>query len=403
MPGSFIPYHLRRGVGLPTIEEQNAMYAFYFYRLLQRSHSISFIYNSGNNGSRTGEKSRFLHQLQLESPFEIEEFGVESNIEPAPFSPIVIEKRGKVLTTLNRIIEEGHAISPTSLDQFILCPLSYYFKYIAGIKEEDELMEELDPRVFGKIFHSVMESVYKPFAGKTVDAQTLLSTIENENHLQSVLLHAFKIHFFKSEEEIKENMLAGRNKLVAEVIKKSTVQTLRNDLDKTPFVVFDLEKKVSANLQIFNNTRVVRIGGVIDRIDSLLVANEIVDYKTGISDNTFYDLASLFEENSIKRNKAAFQTMVYSWIWAEMYPETKTIFPAIYGLRNMFKLSNNRLRMKIRGDQELNFVEVKDEFEKYLRILLESIFDPSTPFRQTTAEENCLYCMYSSICRKTNG
>ncbi|MBV5348162.1 PD-(D/E)XK nuclease family protein, partial [bacterium] len=133
--GSFIPYHLRKGNGLPTTEEQNAMYAYYFYRLLQRAESVTFVYNSGSNGLKTGEKSRFIHQLQNESPFMMEDLGVEFSIDPMPVYPISIEKKGKVLETLGMYTDGSKTISPTALDLYLQCPLSFYFKYIAHFND----------------------------------------------------------------------------------------------------------------------------------------------------------------------------------------------------------------------------------------------------------------------------
>ena len=95
------------------------MYAYYFYRLLQRAESVTFVYNSGSNGLKTGEKSRFLYQLLMESSFEITERGVENTIDPLPSFPISIEKKGKVLDLLNGFLESEKKMSPTALDQYI--------------------------------------------------------------------------------------------------------------------------------------------------------------------------------------------------------------------------------------------------------------------------------------------
>jgi hypothetical protein len=398
--GSFIPYHLRRGVGLPTIEEQNAMYAYYFYRLLQRAESVTFIYNSGSNGLKTGEKSRFLYQLLMESSFEITVRGVENTIDPLPSFPISIEKKGKVLDVLNGFLESEKKMSPTALDQYIQCPLSYYFKYIVGFQEDDEVSEEVDARVFGKLFHTVMENLYLPYLKQTIEDTIIDSLMNDTEKIDKLLTEAFALHFFKSGCISEIAKITGRNRLVFEVIKKMALQTLSYDRKRMPFKIEGLEQKASAMIPIFQETKSVRIGGIIDRIDSLSGYIEIIDYKTGTTVHDFYSSLELFDKESKKRNKAAFQTLVYACIWDKMYPETNAIYPAIYALKKIFQQENNRLFIRENGNREVNYHDLKGEFEPLLINLLEEIFNPEIPFFQTTVEEHCLYCPFNTICGK---
>ena len=398
--GSFIPYHLRRGVGLPTIEEQNAMYAYYFYRLLQRAESVTFVYNSGSNGLKTGEKSRFLYQLLMESPFEITESGVENTIDPLPTFPISIEKKGKVVEVLNGFLESGKRMSPTALDQYIQCPLSYYFKYIVGFQEDDEVSEEVDARIFGKLFHTVMENIYRPFLNQIIQERTLDSLLNDAERLDKLLVDAFALHFFKTGNTIGPSKITGRNRLVYEVIKKMAIQTLSYDRKRVPFKIEGIEQEVSAMIPVFQGSKSVRIGGIIDRIDSLSGDIEIIDYKTGTTLHDFYSLSELFDKESKKRNKAAFQTLVYGCIWDKMHPETGALYPSIYALKKIFQQENHRILIKENGNREVKYHDVKEEFEPFLISLLEEIFNPTIPFYQTTVEDHCLYCPFNTICGK---
>ncbi|MEI7828898.1 MAG: PD-(D/E)XK nuclease family protein [Prolixibacteraceae bacterium] len=398
--GSFIPYHLRKGVGLPTVEEQNAMYAYYFYRLLQRAETITFVYNSGSSGLKTGEKSRFLHQLQLESTFSISEEGIENTIDPVSTDPIIIEKKGRVLEMLNDFLESGKNMTPTALVQYVQCPLSYYFKYIARFEEEDEVTEEVDARIFGTLFHSVMETLYKPYMKRIINESIIQSMVGNDELIESSLMDAFSAHFFKYQDSSIRPIIAGRNRLVFEVIKKMVVQTLRIDSKKVPFKIEGLELRVGANVSIFKGVKSVRLGGVIDRIDSISGTLEIIDYKTGTTDHYFNSLAELFDKQSKKRNKAVFQTLIYSCIWDKMHPESGAIYPGIYALKTIFQREQTRIFMKDNGNLDVNYQDIKEDFEPMLTVLLEEIFNPMMPFVQTTVEENCQYCQFVTICGK---
>jgi len=88
---SFVPYHLRKGFGMPTYEDRDAMYAYYFYRLIQRSEKTVLVYNSITEGIASSEKSRFLYQLLYDSEFEIEELNLSFNFKGTTNEPISIE------------------------------------------------------------------------------------------------------------------------------------------------------------------------------------------------------------------------------------------------------------------------------------------------------------------------
>ena len=161
-----------------------------------------------------------------------------------------------------------------------------------------------------------------------------------------------------------------------------------------------LEQKIDAILPISNDTNTIRIGGIIDRIDYKSGVYDIIDYKTGTADHNFNSVAGLFDREAKKRNKAAFQTLVYGYIWDQKYPGSDGIFPGIYGLKKIFKDESNRLINKETGGNEVDYLEIKDQFEPLLQSLLEEIFNPEVPFTQTTVEENCQYCNFISLCGK---
>ncbi len=361
---------------------------------------MTFVYYSGRNGLRTGEKSRFLYQLLLESPFRITESGIDNTIDPTPFHPITIEKTGKVLEVLNGFQGTDKKLSPTALYQYLHCPLSFYFKYIAHFQEEDDVTEEVDARMFGKLFHFVMEKLYRPFLGAAIDKEKIHSLIEDEEAIEGLLKEAFGSLFFKSEVNMPDFSLSGRNIMVFEVLKKMVLQTLEIDLKRAPFVIAGLEHYVDATVAIFNETKHIRIGGIIDRIDYKSGTTVIIDYKTGSAGHDFSGVGNLFDRKIKNRNKAAFQTLIYGLIWDRTHPESGEIYPAIYGLRKIFTEDTIHLTNKENPGNEVKYRDVSDQFGEMLTNLLEEIFNAEQPFVQTSVEENCQYCNFASICGK---
>jgi len=399
--GSFIPYNLRRVFGLPTIEEQNAMYAYYFYRLIQRAENVTFVYDSGANGLFTGEKSRYLYQLLLESPFEISETNFIFNIEQVPVHPIQVEKSPKVMTKLNDYLTGARPLSPSAIDKYLTCPLQFYFRYSAGLDEPDEISEEVDAKIFGLLFHDAMEKIYQPFIGKTVKYEDVETILQDQEYVHEIINASFLKVYFKGIKSSEQVSLKGRNWLVFEIVKKYVNQLLVVDRKRVPFEIAGLEKKVNSTMDINDSDRKVLIGGTIDRIDRINNSLYIYDYKTGSTSLDFPVMESLFDRENKTRNKAAFQTLVYSYILYKNEPQLAGIYPGIYALRGIFEEDYDpSLRSREIGNKAVEFVSVSGQFELHFRLLLEEIFNTDIPFQQTEITENCKYCSYKQICRK---
>jgi hypothetical protein len=399
--GSFIPYNLRKGFGLPAIEEQNAMYAYYFYRLLQRADNVTFIYNSGTEGLFTGEKSRFLYQLQVESGFKFEEKGVGFNIGSFQNKPITIGKDEKVLALMKPFLQGERKLSPSAMDKYLTCPLSFYFRYVAGLSEPEEVTEEIDARLFGLLFHKTMEALYKPLLGKSVEKENLESILNNNKLIDQTLTESFREEYFRGLKHADKLEFSGRNWLVFEVVRKYIIGTITLDISRVPFILEGLETKVHTEVDFNGGKSVVIIGGIIDRTDRKNGGIEILDYKTGITELSFPMIADLFDKEKKNRNKAAFQTLVYSYILHKNKPEETIIKPGIYSLRKIFEEDYDPiLKCKEDGNKPINFPDKKVQFDGFLEHLLGDIFNKDIPFTQTVLSENCQYCAYNNICKR---
>ncbi len=399
--GSFIPYNLRRVFGLPTIEEQNAMYAYYFYRLLQRAENVTLVYDSGANGMFTGEKSRYLYQLQLESPFHISETNMVFNVEHIVVKPISIGKDVAVMAKLEDYLNGKKPLSPSAIDKYLTCPLQFYFRYSAGLDEPDEISEEVDAMIFGNLFHNAMENIYRPYIGKMVSYKDIEVILENQVLIDATIIESFRSVYFKGLKKDEKVLITGRNWLIYEVVKKYVNQLLAVDLKRSPFEIAGLEKKVRTTILINNSTQNITIGGTIDRLDRIGESIYILDYKTGKAELSFPLLISLFDKENKTRNKAAFQTLVYSYILHKNQPEIGAIHPGIYSLRGIFEEEfNPALRSKEIGIIPVEFISISGQFETLFIQLLEEIFNQSIPFTQTTNEDHCKICSYRQICRR---
>ncbi len=410
---SFIPYHLRKGFGLPTPEHQDAISAYHFYRLIQRAQSVTLLYNTEPTSGQASEMSRFLYQLKYESPIEVKERLLTHDIHGPVEQPISIDKTQDVMTIMQRKFlldsENGKGLSPSAINSYLSCPLQFYFRYVAGLQEEDEVQEEIDPILFGNILHDTMEELYdqlqKNKESQQVDKEDFQTLRE---HLPETLDQTFREHFAPEE---KEFAFEGRNVIVRRILGQYAEQILKVDENYAPFAILGLEqddKKLHVPVQVEGAEQKVVIRGFIDRVDEKDGLVRVIDYKTGQDEKRFQTVASLFDHENQKRNKAALQTLIYGLLYAKNQEgeADRPITSGLYNVREMFsKNFNERLHIQAtEGKRKYQQVDdIRDllpQMEEHLQATLQELFDSNVPFDQTENLDICRNCPYAGICHR---
>ena len=405
---SFIPYNLRKAFGMTTIEHKNAVYAYYFYRLIQRAEHITLLYNTSSDGLNRGEESRFMLQLLVEGPHEITREYLEAGQSPQNTLEIQIEKTPEILRRLYRAYDtaqpESVILSPSALNTYLDCRLRFYYRYVAGLKTPDEVSAEIDSALFGTIFHLSAQLAYTDLTanGKMIQREDLERLLRDEIKLQSYVDQAFKQELFKVAPEEKPEY-NGVQLINSKVIVSYLKQLLRNDLQYTPFEMVAMEKKVSEKITIQTalGPLTLRLGGTIDRMDAKEGTLRIVDYKTGGSPKIPANIEQLFTPSETRPNYI-FQTFLYAAIMSRKQP--LMVAPALLYIHRAASESYSPViemgeprKPKIPVN---NFAFFEDEFRERLQALLEEIFDEKEPFTQTEDIKKCAYCDFKAICKR---
>lgn len=405
---SFIPYNLRKAFGMTTIEHKNAVYAYYFYRLIQRAENITLLYNTSSDGLNRGEESRFMLQLLVEGPHEITREYLEAGQSPQNTLEIQIEKTPEILRRLYRAYDtaqpESVILSPSALNTYLDCRLRFYYRYVAGLKTPDEVSAEIDSALFGTIFHLSAQLAYTDLTanGKMIQREDLERLLRDEIKLQGYVDQAFKQELFKVAPEEKPEY-NGVQLINSKVIVSYLKQLLRNDLQYTPFEMVAMEKKVSEKITIQTalGPLTLRLGGTIDRMDAKEGTLRIVDYKTGGSPKIPANIEQLFTPSETRPNYI-FQTFLYAAIMSRKQP--LMVAPALLYIHRAASESYSPViemgeprKPKIPVN---NFAFLEDEFRERLQALLEEIFDEKEPFTQTEDIKKCAYCDFKAICKR---
>ena len=405
---SFIPYNLRKAFGMTTIEHKNAVYAYYFYRLMQRAENVTLMYNTSTDGLNRGEMSRFMLQFLVEWPHEIRREYLEAGQSPQAERTIRVEKTEEMVERMcQRYNVEKHPkafFSPSALNTYLDCRLRFYYRYVAGLKLPEEVTAEIDSALFGTIFHRSAELVYTELTehGKEIRKEDLERLLKNEVKLQGYVDRAFKEEFFHVPEE-EQPEYNGTQLIHARVIASYLRQLLRNDLNYAPFSMEGMEQEVKEVTEIdtLAGKLKIQIGGTIDRMDSKDDTLRIVDYKTGGAPKTPENIAQLFTPAEGRPNYI-FQTFLYAAILCRK--QTKKVAPALLYIHRAAQdtyspvIEMGAARQPKQPVNNFSFYE--DEFRERLQQLLEEIFSLHTPFDQTEQTRQCEYCDFRRLCRR---
>lgn len=405
---SFIPYNLRKAFGMTTIEHKNAVYAYYFYRLIQRAENVTLLYNTASDGLNRGEMSRFMLQFLIESPHDISREYLEAGQSPQQSRHIDIVKTPEMLQQLYDAYDiHRHPkafFSPSALNAYLDCRLKFFYRYVMGLKAPDEVSAEIDSALFGTIFHYSAELVYKELTanGKEIRKEDLERLLKNEAQLQNYVDSAFKEKFFHVP-QTEQPEYNGTQLIHSKVIASYLRQLLRNDLQYAPFRMEGMEQDVREAMEIDTpqGKLTLQIGGTIDRLDSKEDTLRIVDYKTGGTPKTPESIEQLFTPAENRPNYI-FQTFLYAAIMCRKQP-LKVAPSLLYIHRAASESYSPVIEMGAPRQPKLpvnNFAFYEDDFRERLQNFLQEIYNPEETFCQTEDTKKCEYCDFKRLCKR---
>ncbi|MDD2527612.1 MAG: PD-(D/E)XK nuclease family protein [Lentimicrobiaceae bacterium] len=395
---SYIPFDIRMHFGMPTHRDQQAIYAYHFYRLLIRSRKAWLIYNSEPGRLGGGERSRFITQLLIEMPqystrVSINETTPSLSARLNPIAKIVIEKDEFIMQQLRDLGRRG--FSPTSLTSYLNCSLRFYFSYVLRLHETEQEDEHIDHRTLGIVVHAVMQNLLQPLRNQKITADQLK---HGSNVITEKINSAFNNDFPQGD------ITTGRNLLIATLAKKWITLALEKEismLDETAEVkVLALEKSLSRKLQTdtTKGTIEVKLTGKADRIDNRDNETLIIDYKTGMvssGDLGIKAVEDLFNSEKPIKEKA-FQLLFYIYLAKgdkDFSWNTDHINAALFSFRS---IAAGLQTLQLKEDHN----SALDSFEQHLTTLIAEIYDPGVNFSQTSNEKKCLYCPFKVICQR---
>ncbi len=373
---SFIPYDVKRELGLPTFKEKDAIYTYHFYHLLQRAKNIYLIYNTESEGLDAGEKSRFITQLEVEKQYKhtLTHEIYNAVLPETAYQPIVVPKSESVMLRLKEIADKG--FSPSALTSYIRNPIDFYFQKILRISEAEEVEENIALNTLGTIIHETLEALYTPFIGKFLSENDILGCFKL---LETEVLKQFKLVY--KEGEIKK----GRNLLAFEVAKRNVSNFLKVELEciksGEAIKILHLEKGCERILEHPSLPFPIKIAGKVDRIEERNGVIRIIDYKTGKVEKTNVTLKSWKGLTEEIKNDKIIQVLAYAF----MYENEANGKPIEAGIISFKNLKSGFLPFSFKeGKEETTIINerILNDYLEQMVVLLNEILDKEIPFEE---------------------
>ena len=430
---SFIPYSLRKAYGLTTVENKVAIFAYYFHSMLQRAHDITLTYNNATEDGQSGEMSRFMLQMMVESQHSIRRKTLVAGQKPLRPTYSDAQKTDEVMAVLDNI----KMITPTFLNTYQRCQKQFYYKYVKGLLEPDEIDEdEVDNKIFGNIFHRAAELFYYTFASKddiatddqgkqrlirpiVITADNLDHALKDTSLVYRLVDQAFREELFKVSSSDYHPKYNGLQLINKEVIASYLRQLITIDRRQAPFTIIGMEIVVSTTLGVATarGQKLFRIGGFIDRLDSVAASGNpsalgnlaerirVIDYKTGRSRTSHpKDIEEVFSTQPLaigKHNDYYLQAILYSLIVKNdrrYNPAQEPVSPGLLFIQNA-GADDYDPTLKLGKELLTDVAPLEAEFTNHLRSLLADIYDPALPLKPTDDKKRCTFCPYAALCK----
>ena len=430
---SFIPFTLRNAYGLTTVENKVAIFAYYFHSMLQRAHDITLTYNNATEDGQSGEMSRFMLQMMVESQHSIKRRTLTAGQKPLRPAYNEEQKTDEVMAVLDDI----KMITPLFLNTYQRCQKQFYYKYVKGLLEPDEIDEdEVDNKIFGNIFHRAAELFYYTFASKediavddrgkqrlihpiVISAGDLNTALKDSSLVYRLVDQAFREELFKVSSSDYHPKYNGLQLINKEVIASYLRQLITIDRRQAPFTIIGMEIVVSTTLGVATarGEKLFRIGGFIDRLDAVAANGNpsaggnlaerirVIDYKTGRAQATHpKDIDEVFGTTPQAMNKHSdyyLQAILYSLIIKNdrrFNPAQEPVSPGLLFIQNAGSEDYDPT-LKLGKELLSDVAPLEAEFTEHLRSLLADIYNPAVPLKPTEDKKRCIYCPYAALCK----
>jgi ATP-dependent helicase/nuclease subunit B len=372
---SFIPFDVKIEFGLPTYREKDAIFSYHFFRLLQRAKNIFILYNTEHDVFGSGEKSRFVTQLEMMRTDIVQKI-VSPKVVAQKVALKEIAKNDLVFERLRELAKDG--FSPSSLTNYLYNPVAFYKQKILRIKEFNDVEEIVAYNTLGTVVHETLDELYKPFIGEFLNVDAIL---QMEKITKELIVKHFKLQFKNGD------LRTGKNRLIFEVANRFVVNFLAQEKkllkdENNQLKIIATEENLSTEIEIDGIDFPIRIHGNVDRVDELNGEIRIIDYKSGMVKSAELKVLN-FDQLREREQYKAIQVLLYAFLYSKSkkHDFSKNIKAGIFSFKNLNQefLAIN-FSSNYRSPDTIITQEKLHEFLVEIKLYIKEIYNPAIGF-----------------------
>lgn len=396
--GSVIPMDIRKRFGMPTHTENDATYAYTFYRLLHHARHITLVYVDavGGKGIHTAEKSRYITQIEAELAkypnIRLNHYRLQLNL-PEKASPVLyVEKTPEVLAMVREYLQKG--IPPSAINLYIDNPLAFFRRYILSLGEPDEMEEEMMEHTFGSMVHHTLESLFKAYEKQMLSAEAIQAIAQDPEQIETLLDQAVAA--------VKGGIVTekGKNYLLKYIAGWLIARFLEKEKNIAPFQLLaqetDLRAPLIVRLPNESTDLTILLKGTADRIDICNGKLRIVDYKTGTFNKTDLSAQSPEELLANPQKSKVVQLLIYKYLLIRYLQNDKgkklpAAAPFAQDFGNVvsgfyfFRKLNEGFQPYTLKDEPATVAEFLEYVENFIQTIVAEMLNPQVPFAERSA------------------
>lgn len=401
---TMIPNNLRIGYGMNTIDRQDFLYTYYFYRLLSRAKRVKLIYDSRTGSFGAGEASRFIAQLRHIAPKNVSFTSMQFPSEFNSPSLISIPKDKTVMSLLNRFKEGGKAyLSASALKDYNKCRLRFYLRFVRNLRGDDSITDYISSSVYGTIVHKVVEELFKPYEKEFITADIISGFLESPDFLEKLITNTVFDLYYRNARYSSPELMPAEGTVTCSVISlyiRKMLEIEREHCTVVPFRFIKGELTISSPTWEIAKDLKVNFKMTIDRVDEIADGYlRFIDYKTGADKVEPTSLEKLFKRER-HEGDAIFQLLTYCLAYHDMVDQNCAIKPVVYPFR-ILAATGEIPEIIINGKPVDDYKEFAEDFRKGLFAMISEIFSPDVPFDQAEDPKSCKYCPFLDLCGRT--
>lgn len=403
---TMIPNNLRVGYGMTTIDRQDSLYTYYFYRMLSRAKRVKLVYDSRTGSFGSGEASRYIAQLNHIAPTGMVKFSsLQLSSDFNSPLPISVKKDESVMNHLRRFMPGGNGfISASALKEYKKCRLRFYLRYVRNLRGENDINDYISPSVYGTIVHKIVEKLYSRYEGQEITPEIIDGFLSDSEGLDRIIEETVYQLYYKNINYTSAETMPAEGAVTCSIIglyvrKMLEIEREQCRVEPFSFIKGEMEVKSPPTWKINDNLS-INFKMSIDRVDRFRDGKlRFIDYKTGGD-----KVAPAKMENIFKRERhdddATFQLLTYCLAYNDMVDSTNGIMPVVYPFRIM-AATGTIPTIKIDGTEIDDYRVVGDEFRARLFEMISEIFSADCDFDQAEDSASCSFCPFLDLCGRT--